>query len=353
MQTFYYKARHGNFGDDLNKWMWRELWPNMPAEKADNNLLIGIGTILGMKLPEGTWKKYVMGSGVGYLPLPRWKDESPEQAWEFLAVRGPLSAKTLGVPAEVAVTDSALLLRALPAYKTPVKRRSGIVFMPHLSAAQIGKWKAVCRKAGIEYLDPRWDSKLLLEKIGNAEIVLADAMHAAICADTLRTPWVPLATSSEISTFKWMDWTMGMKLPYKPTRLPASGLIELANELASRCLTRSNYLGKSSEELTEDQLLEWYHHEFSGKKSLYHTYIKHGHDFTRRFVIPGFIKLSKMSLLNTLTRPLDAFFIQRAARRLKTVADRARQGQTYLSDESLQKQKLETLLKRFEKVKKL
>lgn len=36
-------------------------------------------------------------------------------------------------------------------------------------------------------------------------MVLADAMHAAIIADAMRVPWLPLITSPQINTFKWLD----------------------------------------------------------------------------------------------------------------------------------------------------
>ena len=46
-------------------------------------------------------------------------------------------------------------------------------------------------------------------------------MHAAIVADTLRVPWVPLMTSSDINSFKWLDWTQSMRVPYQPVRIGA------------------------------------------------------------------------------------------------------------------------------------
>jgi succinoglycan biosynthesis protein ExoV len=60
--------------------------------------------------------------------------------------------------------------------------------------------------------------------------VLTEAMHGAIVADTLRVPFVPLVSSREISSFKWMDWTLSMDLPYRPIRLPASTLLDAARD---------------------------------------------------------------------------------------------------------------------------
>jgi succinoglycan biosynthesis protein ExoV len=56
--------------------------------------------------------------------------------------------------------------------------------------------------------------------------VVADAMHAAIVADALRVPWVPVVLSPQSNSFKWLDWTLSLNLPYKPVKLPASALLE-------------------------------------------------------------------------------------------------------------------------------
>src|SRR5690606_11437285 len=87
------------------------------------------------------------------------------------------------------------------------------------------------RRAGICFIDPRADSRESIERIRRAGLVVADAMHAAIVADTLRVPWVPVATSPEISAFKWLDWTLSLELPYEPVALPPSSAVEAARIL--------------------------------------------------------------------------------------------------------------------------
>jgi succinoglycan biosynthesis protein ExoV len=62
----------------------------------------------------------------------------------------------------------------------------------------------------------------VIEKIRSARLVLAEAMHAAIVADSLRVPWIAVSSSPKVSSFKWLDWTQSMELPYLPLRLPAS-----------------------------------------------------------------------------------------------------------------------------------
>jgi len=213
-----------NFGDDLNAWMWSELLPGM-WHPADDVWLCGIGTILNKELMPRGRKWIVAGSGVGY-GLPPEDFGGP--SWRILAVRGPLTAKVLGIDSSFAVTDGAILLSALPEYAPlPESERHGIVFMPHYQSLPAGNWQGACEAARFEFLDPRADSKSIVRRIRSAKLVLADAMHSAIVADTFRVPWIPLVTSPNINTFKWLDWTLSMGIDYQPTKLAPSTSLEI------------------------------------------------------------------------------------------------------------------------------
>lgn len=52
-------------------------------------------------------------------------------------------------------------------------------------------------------------------------------MHAAIIADAFRVPWVPMVTSPQINTFKWLDWTSTIEQRYTPIVLGSSSLKEM------------------------------------------------------------------------------------------------------------------------------
>lgn len=242
MRLFYYHAEHGNFGDDLNGWLWQRLLPGAWDEPSDVAML-GIGTILGPHWPR--MRKYVvMSSGIGYLPPP---PGFGGDAWHVVGVRGPLSAEVLGLSPDKVMGDGALLVRLLPEYDPlPADKRHGVVFMPHHKAVTYGNWPEVCRRAGVEFLSPQNDSQQTLQRLRSARLVLADAMHAAVAADALRVPWVPVVTSNEINAFKWRDWTRSHDLPYTPTRLPPSTPYE---ELRSRTasLRGENFARPASE----------------------------------------------------------------------------------------------------------
>ncbi len=222
MRLYYFKEPPGNFGDDMNAWLWPRLVPDMPRGD-DGTRLSGIGTIINARMPQAQ-RWIVFGSGAGY-GRPPVGFGGP--GWHVIAVRGPLTAHVLGVPATLAITDGALLLSLLPEWQPAGgDERHGTVFVPHHYSARDGRWREVAERAGVEYLDPRGESRAVMQRIRTAKLVLADAMHAAIVADAMRVPWVPLSTSNRINTFKWLDWTMSMDVPYQPTALPSSSLTD-------------------------------------------------------------------------------------------------------------------------------
>lgn len=215
MKLFYYQAASGNFGDDLNGWLWEELAPGRWSDENDV-LFCGIGTIIGNELPPAR-KVRVFSSGIGYRPVP---SDLPGTRWEIAALRGPLTAEVLGRP-ELAVADGALLLSTLPRLAPlPAEQRRQTIFIPHYEAMAEGDWNEACQRAGVDLVDPRQCAHHVIDRIRQARLVIADSMHAAIIADTLRVPWVPVASSRRINSFKWLDWTLSLNLPYEPSRLP-------------------------------------------------------------------------------------------------------------------------------------
>ena len=150
MRLYYYRDRHGNFGDDLNAWMWERLMPGC-WDPTDGVAMSAIGTIIRHGMPRAR-KWIVFSSGTGYGALPR---NFGGPGWHVAGVRGPLTAKVLGLPAEAAVTDGAILLNLLSEYQPlPESKRSGIVFMPHHKAAEVGEWTRACNLAGVPLSAP-------------------------------------------------------------------------------------------------------------------------------------------------------------------------------------------------------
>jgi len=213
MQIYYWndtqKCRQGNFGDQLNVWLWPKLIPEIINTK-DQSLFVGIGTLLNTSLPVNQ-KLAVFGSGVGYGDLPEIQD-----IWRIYCVRGPRTASALNLDPQLAITDAALLTRLCYQPKS-IDNNYGkqVAFMPHWQTPMV-IWRQACEELEITFIDPGESVDNVLYKISNAKYVLTEAMHGAIIADSLRIPWAAISTRPSINTFKWLDWCESMELEYSP-----------------------------------------------------------------------------------------------------------------------------------------
>jgi succinoglycan biosynthesis protein ExoV len=211
MRLYYFKDPSGNFGDDLNPWLWKQLWPEM-QQGADDELFVGIGTLINHRLPLEAIK-HVFGSGFGYGERPRL-----DGRWVFHAVRGYETARALRLPRDTVITDAAVLIRTVYPGQTLSTRR-GFGFMPHCMSSRMYDWASVCAELGFRYIDARWDVNRVLHEMVRCEAVICEAMHGAIVADSLRIPWIPVSCYEYISAFKWRDWLSTLELPYAPHRI--------------------------------------------------------------------------------------------------------------------------------------
>jgi succinoglycan biosynthesis protein ExoV len=239
MQLYYYRAPGGNFGDDLNAWLWERLAPGRWSERSDT-LFSGIGTIIGNPMPPSTKRVVIFSSGFGYSKPPAdWS--SPK--WQVAAVRGPLTARMLSLREEDAVADGALLLARFPELAPLLEiERSGTIFVPHHTSIKFPGWAEACKLAGVELVDPRYDSHAVVARIRSAKLVIAESMHAAIIADTLRVPWIPVATSSQIHTFKWLDWSLSLNVPFEPTRILAPSPMAVYDNMIVKLLGQNEHV---------------------------------------------------------------------------------------------------------------
>lgn len=218
MQVFYYRGSTLNFGDDLNADLWPYLLP--PAAFATPDVvMVGIGSILSEEWLGGFGhdgqRVIVLGSGTSYdRPPARIAD------WTVLAVRGPLTASLIGRP-ETAITDGAILLADVPELVGQPRAREDILFMPHHRSIRRAPWHEVAEEAGVRFVSPQQPVREILDAYAGARLVVTEAMHGAIVADTLRIPWVPLTISPTVDEFKWRDWCLSLGLPYEPAAVPA------------------------------------------------------------------------------------------------------------------------------------
>lgn len=219
MQLHYHKHPGGNFGDDLNAWIWDALLPGW-QDWDDDVTLIGVGTLLNEdRLAAFRDRRIlVIGSGVGYgtrqphLPLA--------SGWDIRALRGPLSARALGLPETLGVIDPAAMIPELDGFRD-LPKSDRLVFVPHADSVRRHDWAALCQAAGIDYVSPQGEAREVIRRIGSARLVVAEAMHAAIIADAFRVPWVPVSISRKFNPAKWQDWAASLGLtPEIPPLFP-------------------------------------------------------------------------------------------------------------------------------------
>lgn len=220
MDVVYFKSKKGNFGDDLNEWLWPQIFPNILLR--EDYIFLGIGTILDEKniknfnLKEK--KKIIFGTGLRYpnsFNIPKH-----DKTWDIRFVRGPLSSSFLNNCTYI--TDAAYSLRYLNYFKElkNTQKKYAISVMPYFTSTQFYDWEKICLKLGYHYISPHSEHGVdfTLKEIAASNILLTEAMHGAIVADIMRVPWSRFILSTYynenpfVSEFKWSDWLLSIGL---------------------------------------------------------------------------------------------------------------------------------------------
>lgn len=201
----------GNFGDQLNPWLWPKLLPGV-FDDDERVAFVGIGTLINQRLKRrlpNTNLRIIFSSGVGYGNYLKQLDET----YKVYCVRGPLSANWLGISSDLAIIDGGVLVSRLSQPERKIKYKYS--YMPHYNFAGEG-WEKACKSLNFGYIDPTWSVEKVIESICQTEVILAEAMHGAIIADAYRVPWVPVTSHPSILSFKWQDWCASVNLEYQP-----------------------------------------------------------------------------------------------------------------------------------------
>lgn len=227
MKLYYYKDIKGNFGDDLNPWLWSRLIPEL-FDSNEDEIFVGIGTLINNKLPEKPIK-HIFGSGFGYGDQPIVNDK-----FIFHAVRGFETAKILGLPEKKVISDAAVLIRTVHKIGArEIKYKFG--FIPTGETNENFEWEPICNTLGFKFISCHSNVDEVLDGISQCETMICEAMHGAIVADALRVPWIPVSCNKNILSFKWRDWLSSNKMSYLPnTVLPIYGRTNSKNLYLSK-----------------------------------------------------------------------------------------------------------------------
>ncbi len=223
MKNIYFKSAIGNFGDDLNGWLWPQIFNNIDVE--DGSYFIGIGSILSKNIEEQYnivgGEKVVFGTGVR--PSLFFNKFELDNSWDIKFLRGPLSSMEFNGKYEH-ITDGAYALRQLDSFESLLntEKKYEISLMPYFRSLNFFDWKSICRILGFHYISPCSEHgvEFTLKELAASKRIITEAMHGAIVADLLRVPWHRFTHSTYynetpyVSEFKWADWLQSINIGY-------------------------------------------------------------------------------------------------------------------------------------------
>ncbi len=229
---YHWRGTCSNFGDELNTLLWPALLPDFFDGNPDARFL-GIGSIMDRR-HDGPGVKLVAGSGYGgYEGRP-----GLDPSWVIHWVRGPHTARFLGLDPQLGLGDPA----ALVPQALGVRRGPGldIGFIPHFESAARGAWGQAADLAGLRMIDPRDPPERILAAMVSCRLIISEALHGIIVADALRIPWIPIRPLVRIHRWKWSDWSASLGTVPRFAILPASSRREWieAGPLGRSALTR-------------------------------------------------------------------------------------------------------------------
>lgn len=174
------------------------------------------------------------------------------------------------------------------------------------------------------FIDAHWPVEKTIERIGCARLVITEAMHGAIVADTLRVPWVPVLCSPSILPFKWVDWTESLDLDFRPRALPPSSAWEALKHMKIRKVDGAKGivdLSDSNQDLLDD------------------FYRRYGQTSADKLAPKRLIGRGQADALRKLTSIFDGVFSDRAADALLAAST----SPAYLSKEGILAQRVDRL----------
>ncbi len=225
MKIYAYRAPRGNLGDDLNHWLWpRILNPDFLARPG---VFMGIGSVIHpdhfRRLPPEQ-PLYVFGAGCRSARNPL---ENTDIEAHLAMVRGPLSARALGLSLDKAGLDAAYVIQFTDEYDSwrALPKKHNVTLIPYFRSGSLVHYPLIkqIKKWNVLRSDHYGSIAQAMQTIASSRCVLTESLHGAILADALRVPWMRLVyylerpQERETGQFKWKDWQESLNIPCIPT----------------------------------------------------------------------------------------------------------------------------------------
>lgn len=201
------------------------IWPHFLGDVFDptgTTAFIGIGSILDKRY-DSYPHKIVFGAGA------RSSSSVPDitnGGWDIRFVRGPNTAKALGLSDKHWISDPAIIAPIVhPRPRTPSITDQPVVgFIPYFQTDPIYT-EMVCNAAGLRHIPVTLSPEQFIYQLAGCTHILTEAMHGAILADAYRIPWIPCRITNhdyeqETHLFKWTDWMMSINITSDFLNLP-------------------------------------------------------------------------------------------------------------------------------------
>ena len=216
----------GNFGDDLNDYLWDEIFPNLSS--LTDFEISGIGTVLSPQ--DSQRKSIVLGSGISH------NANGNRPLTDFRWVRGPLTAEAFKLPKKLALGDPAILWSGLKRISKPF---GPVGFIPHCLTWTSYDWDGVAKSAGLMPINPYQSPQKVVQQMATCSRILTESLHGAIFADAMGIPWAPCILAHRFNSFKWRDWMLTIGRPFDPMIVDTPLINSISKWRAS-----TNYLAK-------------------------------------------------------------------------------------------------------------
>jgi hypothetical protein len=152
-----------------------------------------------------------------------------------LAVRGALTARLIGAPADVVLADPGLLASTF--FKRRPARRHVLGLLPHYVDIDNPVVGALARKhpREIKVIDVRRQPEAVFREVAACESILSSSLHGLITADSFGIPsaWAGLSDKVLGDGFKFRDYFSSLGIRHEPCKLDGSESVT-----ALRSLTR-------------------------------------------------------------------------------------------------------------------